>query len=89
MKKSYYLKYGSDKTKRRVKGTARKKWDIICAEHDSSYFGVYFNYSGLYADKLTITDNYIASPKEWLHENNKEFTSLINVSSFNRKILKN
>ncbi|MBC3211311.1 hypothetical protein [Serratia fonticola] len=85
MKKSYYLKYGIDKTKEELKELLEKKWDIICAEHDSSYFGVYFNYSGLYADKLTITDNYIASSKEWLHEENKEFTSLINVSIFNGK----
>lgn len=83
MKKSYYLKYGSDKTKEELKELLEKKWDIICAEHDSSYFGVYFNHSGLYADKLTITDNYIVSSREWLHEGNKEFTSLINVSIFN------
>ncbi|CAI1540685.1 hypothetical protein [Serratia fonticola] len=83
MKKSYYLKYGSDKTKEELKELLEKKWGIICAKHDSSYFGVYFNYSGLYADKLTITGNYIASSKEWLHEESKGVTSLINVSIFN------
>lgn len=83
MKKLYFLKYGSDKSKEEISELLDNKWDITCSEHDSSYFGVYFSYSGLYADKLTITDNYIPFSDEWLDEENKGFKSLIKASFIN------
>lgn len=85
MKKLYFLKYGSDKSKEEISELLDNKWDITCSEHDSSYFGVYFSYSGLYADKLTITDNYILASDEWLDEENKHFNTLVKVSFINGK----
>lgn len=81
----YFLKYGSDKSREEVFKLLERKWDISCSEHDSSYFGLYFSYTGLYADKLTITDNYIRLANEWLDEKNKEFNTLVKVSITNGK----
>lgn len=61
MKKSYFLKYGSNVSKEGIKSLRDIKWDTLCSESDSLYFGVYFIYSGLHADKLTIAENYISS----------------------------
>lgn len=85
MKKFYFLKYGSNKSKKEISELLNNKWDITCSEHDSFYFGVYFSYCGLYADRLTITDNYIPLSDEWLDEENKEFCTLIKVSFINGK----
>ncbi|HAT4912483.1 TPA: hypothetical protein JHJ70_000408 [Serratia marcescens] len=85
MKKLYFLKYGSVISKEEVSKLLDDKWDITCSEHDSSYFGVYFAYAGLYADKLTITDNYTPHSNEWLEEDNKEFSTIIKVSFTNGK----
>jgi len=81
LNKSYHLKYGSLLDKHEVKKMLEVRWDICSTEHDSSYFGVYYKYSGLYADNLTITDNHISTPfQEWLYENNKDFITLISIS---------
>ncbi|CAI0914998.1 hypothetical protein [Serratia entomophila] len=85
MKKLYFLKYGSATSKKEVSKLLDDKWDITCSEHDSSYFGVYFAYTGLYADKLIITDNYISHSNEWLEEDDKEFSTIIKVSFTNGK----
>lgn len=85
MKKSYFLKYGSEITKEEISKLLDDKWDITCSEYDSCYFGLYFSYSGLYADKLMITDNYIPISDEWLDEENKKFKTLIKVSFINGK----
>ncbi|MBN5368583.1 hypothetical protein JY531_13655 [Serratia marcescens] len=83
--KIIFLKYGSVISKEEVSKLLDDKWDITCSEHDSSYFGVYFAYAGLYADKLTITDNYTPHSNEWLEEDNKEFSTIIKVSFTNGK----
>ncbi|BED96169.1 hypothetical protein Ef18B233LT_19110 [Escherichia fergusonii] len=85
MKKSYFLKYGGEITKEEINKLLDDKWDVSCSEYDSSYFGVYYSYSGIYADKLMITDNYIPIIDEWLDEENKKFKTLIKVSIVNGK----
>ncbi|MBC1481827.1 hypothetical protein HCJ52_01175 [Listeria sp. FSL L7-1485] len=83
MRKSYFSEYGTKLSKEQIKNIFEDKWDIICSEHDSLFFGVYFLYKGLYADKLTITDNYVASSQEWLYAENKQFNTLVEVAFTN------
>ncbi|OCG15081.1 hypothetical protein A9G28_08730 [Gilliamella sp. Fer1-1] len=85
MKKSYFVTYGSDKSKEEISEFLHSQLDITCCEHDSFYFGVYFSYSGTYADKLTIKDNYISLSNEWLNEEYKQFNTLIEASFINGK----
>lgn len=83
MKKSYFLRYGSNVAKKEIKELFESKWDIYFSENDSLYFGVYFVYSGLHADKISITDNYISSSQEWLDERHSEYATLISASFVN------
>lgn len=53
MIKNYYLEYGSNFSKEEIRSFLDTKWDIVCTENDSSYFGVYFRYRGRNADKLS------------------------------------
>lgn len=46
MKKSYFLKYGSEITKEEISKLLDDKWDITCSEYDSCYFGLYFHTLG-------------------------------------------
>ena len=81
MKKSYFLKYGCNLCKQEIKEILENKWEFDCTEHDSAYFGVYFKYSGLYADTLLIKDNNVSTPyHEWLDEDNKHFCTIVEVS---------
>lgn len=80
MKKSYYLKYGTDREKGEVRSLFAKKWDIEFSENESDYFGIYFLYEGLYADRLSIMDNFISSHHQWLEEEYKDFKSLVKVA---------
>ncbi|MBC1742155.1 hypothetical protein HCA06_03595 [Listeria welshimeri] len=82
MKKTYYLEYGSSFSKEEIHSLLAENWDIVCSENDSLYFGVYFRYSGLHADKLTIKDNFLYS-NEWLNEGNKQFATIINMAFTN------
>lgn len=74
MKRSYFLRYGSLKNKEEIKALLEQYWHITCLEHDSYYFGLYYSYSGYYADKLTIKD------KESEFSPSAEYRSLIDIS---------
>ncbi|GKW08888.1 hypothetical protein [Pectobacterium carotovorum] len=78
MRKFYYLTYGSFESKESVKQLLDSIWDISCDEHDSDYLGIYYFYSGIFADKLTIKDNI-------QHEKNDNFPTLIEISFINGK----
>ncbi|WP_174939777.1 hypothetical protein [Burkholderia lata] len=71
MRKSYYLTYGTDLSKGEVAKLLESQVGLDFEERDSQYFGVYFQYVGLYADKLTIGDNFVESSGEWLDGKNK------------------
>lgn len=79
MRKSYFLKYGTDKDKSEIRALLGSIMDLMFVEHDSEYFGVYFLYSGLYADRLKIGDNYVSHAKEWV-DGVSRCKTLINLS---------
>ena len=88
MKKLYFLKYGSTLEKQKIK-VMLEKWDFDFIEHESMYFGVYFKYSGLHADSLTVKDNKVSTPyyedDEWLDKDNMHFCTLVDVSILDGK----
>ncbi len=73
MKKSYFLYYGSHRSKDEIKSLLTKYWDIVCISHENYYSGLYYLYSGFYADKLTVKDNQLSGTGDWLDEDNKQF----------------
>ncbi|HHT5754028.1 TPA: hypothetical protein ACSZAG_11225 [Listeria monocytogenes] len=79
MIKTYYLEYGSNYSKEEIRSFLDTRWDIVCTENDSSYFGVYFRYRGMHADELKITDNYLHS-NEWLNEEHKQYETIIKMA---------
>jgi hypothetical protein len=81
MVKSYFLKYGTSRSKREIKEMLDSLFDFSFKEHDSLYFGEYYKYSGVHADTITIKNNNVSSPyDEWLDETNKQFCTLIDIS---------
>jgi hypothetical protein len=79
MIKSYFLKYGSLLNKLEIKETLELKINISFTLHESYYAGEYFDYYGLYADRLTIMDNYIPTFQDWHNEENKQFPTIIDI----------
>lgn len=69
MKKSYYLKYGTELNKDEVRNKLAARLDLSFVEHESEFFGIYFSYNGVYADSLKIFDNFNENSKDWLDEN--------------------
>lgn len=80
MKRSYFLYYGSRQSKDEIKALLSKHWDIVCVSQNNYYCGVYYLYSGFYADRLTIKDNRIAGTDDWLNEEHCHYPTLIDVS---------
>ncbi|WP_338846790.1 hypothetical protein V8J88_23900 [Massilia sp. W12] len=62
MKKSYHCKYGANITTDEVIKIFQKLFDMEFELHESSYVGMYFKYTGLFADKVTINPKESASP---------------------------
>lgn len=80
MKRSYFLYFGSNRNKEEITTLLKKYWDIVCVAHDNYYCGVYYLYSGFYADRLTVKDNQIAGTGEWLDEEHRHYATLVEVS---------
>lgn len=79
MANSFFLTYVSSLQIFDVKEVLSDKWDLELIEHDSSFFGVYFRYRGLYADNLTIKNNRL-DENSWLMEDYVKYKTIIEVS---------
>lgn len=81
MKKSYYLTFGSLYSINELASLLNSKLDIEFTPRESSYIGYYLSYTGLYADKLTLEENFCQSTNEWREEQYKQYPVLIYLSN--------
>jgi hypothetical protein len=85
MKKSYYCIFGTNHSIAELVGILVKNFDMEFVEHESSYFGNYLLYSGLFADKLTIRDNSESTASEDSKNRFGDYAVIINLSNNNGK----
>ncbi|MCW3464379.1 hypothetical protein [Chitinophaga nivalis] len=82
MRKNYYYTFGSTATDLQIiVDLLQDKLDLLFEPHESSYFGNYYKYSGLYADSIIIKSNFNTAENDWTDEGLKEYTTLIDVSN--------
>ncbi|WP_091153216.1 hypothetical protein [Mucilaginibacter pineti] len=81
MKKNYFLLFGSFLDSRQMAADLLyQKMDLNFVPHESSYLGEYLKYSGLFADHMTISDNFNKAENDWSEPEFKNYPVLIFVS---------
>ena len=85
MKKNFYCVFGTNYTTVEIIEILRENFDMEFSPHESSYFGQYLLYSGLFADRITIRENRIDHLGEWAEERFKDYPTIIKLSNTNGK----
>lgn len=80
MKKSFFLRFGSPLDVKKVCSHLQDRLDLTFVQHNSSYFGEYSKYSGLYADSLIVGPNFVVCSGDWREPNQKQFITIVEVS---------
>lgn len=81
MRKNYYALFGTTTTP--LPDLAKilyDKLDLVFVLHESDYFGVYYKYSGMYADKITLEANFNTIENDWKEKDFRQYPVLIYVA---------
>ena len=82
MRKNYYCLFGTAAIP--LPDLAKilyDKLDLVFVLHESDYLGVYFKYSGMYADKITLQTNFNTIENDWKEKEFQQYPVLIYVAN--------